>query len=82
MNATIHVFHSYKKEKMGLKGWLRLGALSTLPEDLSSILSTHMAVCNTMCQGIQHLLLVSKDTRHAHGTQIFMQAEHPYTQET
>lgn len=65
MNATIHVLHLYKKEKMRLKGWLGLGALAAIPEDLSSILSTHMAVCNSMCQGIQHLLLVSKDTHQA-----------------
>lgn len=60
-----HVLHLYKKEKMRLKGWLRLGALAAIPEALSSILSTHMAVCNSMCQGIQHLLLVSKDTHQA-----------------
>lgn len=46
MNATIHVLQLYKEEKMGLKRWLRLGALAAIPEALSSILSTHMAVYN------------------------------------
>lgn len=56
--------------------------LATLPKDLGSILSSHMASYKHLrlqFQGTQNPLLASVGIRHAHCTQIRMQIEHSYT---
>lgn len=59
-----------------------LKALSVLPKDMGFIPRTHMAAQDCVelqFQGAYCSLLVSVDTRHAYGTQIYMQATYPYT---
>lgn len=56
--------------------------LATLPKDLGSILSSHMASYKhrrLQFQETQNPLLASVGIRHAHCTQIRMQIKHSYT---
>lgn len=56
----------------GLEKWLRLRALSALPEGLTSISSIHTAAHNLMTLQFQEILMPSlahRGTRHSCGTQ-------------
>lgn len=57
----------------------RFRVWSALVEDPDSDSSAHMVAHDfpeLQCQGIWHPLLISRGTRHAHGTQAYMQAKH------
>ena len=65
---------------MRVRGWREaqwLRALVALPEDPSSVPSTHMALHNCLqtlqIQGVSQPLLSFKATRHIIGTQTYMQ---------